>query len=321
MKPTPESSAVRAIRGSRQLSKKDEALNKLDGKKLLELARSVSEKTIDGQTSRTDLTKIIGAALSLEEIRRKLVEMGVLMERGGMRDKALTIRAIGQVFLVIYAIAVLIVSGFTVLVLYASSSYWWLNIGANAFLELVALVFFMIFDVLSLLAMISLPEKSFSNGGGIISGLIGLVTSAIGIFYYGAAIFGLTYWVNLNSNPGHPAAQLYYTSLGVLLQSVYPLSLDLTFVSIGTFFLLRSGRFPLRGVSLAAGMVYLLASTTGEYAVMSYGFTYVYFVGPFLLVAAGALGLSCFLSERSAKRANGSLKLSRERLYSDERQW
>jgi hypothetical protein len=79
------------------------------------------------------------------------------------------------------------------------------------------------------------------------------------------------------------------------------LSLDLTFVSIGVFFLLHRNRLPDGDISLTAGITYLFASTTSNYMLVSYGFAIVYLFNPILLVAAGALGLACFSSQVSKK--------------------
>jgi hypothetical protein len=54
------------------VSQKEKALNKLNDRNLLELARSVSKNYVDSGTSRNNLVKIVKASLSIEEIKQKI---------------------------------------------------------------------------------------------------------------------------------------------------------------------------------------------------------------------------------------------------------
>jgi uncharacterized membrane protein len=115
---------------------------------------------------------------------------------------------------------------------------------------------------------------------GIIGGLIGLVTSVVGLLNYMATVSGAT---------------------GTLLPYTYLILTALTFTMMGVFFLLHRQRLPDGDIAMVSGMIYLFASLSGTIQYAYYSYPYYSFSNPFLLVVAGVLGASCFLARTPAK--------------------
>jgi hypothetical protein len=275
------------------VSQKEEALNRLDDMRLLELARSVSKDHVDSGTSRNNLIKIVKASLSIEEIKQKINQIGNPPSTSTVRDKAFTIGGIAQVFFVIYAVVFYIASFVSASPYYGYSVE---SIRANAILGIGETVFFLVSTILNMGSMIALRERFSGNRVGMISGSTGLVTSVLGMLYYLATILGLTYEI---IGPVSGYQQVSYNLLGNLLLFAYLMLVSLTVALMGVFFLLYRRRLPDGDVSLAAGIVYIFAVLAVPYLFISIGYYPAYFTSPILLIMAGALGTVCFLARTS----------------------
>jgi hypothetical protein len=247
--------------------------------------------------SRKNLIKIVKGSLSLEEIKQKVNEARNPLKTKTKRDKAFIMAGVAQAFLVIYGIAtyvIFFVSVYAAVVYPYQLSY----IQSNAILGLVAAAFFLIFTVLNLSSMIALRQRLSGNRSGMISGSIGLVSSIFGLIYYIATFLGLTYQT-VEISPGN--FQAIITLLGNLLPVIYTALITSTMILIGVFFLLNRRRLSDSELSMATGIIYIFAGSSGVSLPSYFSYYYATFAEPTLFIIAGALGLACFLARKLAE--------------------
>jgi hypothetical protein len=286
--------AFRAEGSSDSLSKKEEALSKLNDEELLDLARSVSENSVGSDASRKNLIKMVKGSLSVEEIKQKVNEKKSSLKMKTPRDRASIMGAVGQAFLIVYGIVSYLVFFFSVYnpVYYPLSPTYFQT---NAILGMTSAVFFFVFTILNFSSMIASRQRLLGNRLGIVNGLTGVVASIFGVVYYLAMFFGLTYQI-VEISPG--SFQTSFTLLGNLLPVVYTLLISSTMILIGVFFLLYRKQISDSELTLVTGIIYIFAGSYGVSLSSIVSYYYVYIIEPPLFIMAGAFGLACFLARK-----------------------
>lgn len=286
------------------MSQKEEALNRLGDRELLELARSTSKDKIDDGTSRSSLIEIVKASFSLKEIKQKVDQIRNPLKTSTVRDKAFTIGGVGQLFLIIYGIASYLIAVISSTLVSLYGLYGELSrIKAYAVFGIIGITFFFVFSLLNMSSMVSLRVRFSGNRLGLIIGSIALAASILPMSYHVATLLGLTYEI---VTPSIGTEYVSYNVLGTFLPYASAVLMQLTFTLIGVFFLVRRKRFPDGDISLAAGIVYIFAGSLGVnpyigYPYIGYSYFSVFFTVPFLVIMAGAMGAASFLARKAVE--------------------
>jgi hypothetical protein len=283
------------------MGQKDRLLKDLSDGELHRLLQSAS-RTVDKSANKVDLIDLAKESFSVEELKQKIKEIKITPFPGQLDRKTLFLGGIGQAFLTAW--------GFASALIYISYSFFFPQVFGAASIQtltiwsMIGTVFFFIFAILNLTSMVLIRGRLKGNRIGVVSATIALVTSVVGILYYIFSYIGLTY-DTIHSPYGDYVA---INGLGIAVPFVYNLLLAATMILIGVFFFFRCECFSSIGLSILAGLLYVLAGafllnyTPPQFFSLSIAFvSSVFFVSSPLSIAAGVVGASCFFSTRSTE--------------------
>jgi hypothetical protein len=221
------------------VGKKDELLRGLDSNVLLQLAKSVSESSIDSGTTRAELVELIKESMSIEEINRKLKQMDGTAWSSELAGVKLTAGGVGQVLLA--ASGVIGTTGYYSVIISG---------GALSFSQLLApwglvsSVLVLLFAVFLTSSVVKIPRE--------IGGRVGRVTSLFGVL---SAIVGMLSFSLEIMN----VALVSYLSIPYLILSVsYSWLLGTTMALLGTFFLVCRKHSSSSDLWTASGILYIV---------------------------------------------------------------
>jgi hypothetical protein len=167
---------------------------------------------------------------------------------------------------------------------------------------MIGAAFFFLFAILNATSMILIHGRLRGNKTGIISAMIALVTSLVGIIYYIFSYMGLTY--DTSKVLFGPLYSI--NGLGISISFVYNILLAVTMILVGVFFFFCRECFS-SILSVLGGLLFVLAGAfqlnynpgyTLQFSYYYAIFGVVFLVSSPLSFAAAVVGASCFFSTR-----------------------
>ncbi len=282
------------------MSLKDDLLEGLNEAELLQLARSVSKTSVDEDTSKRVLIKLVKGSLSAEQIKQRVNQTRSPRSVKRWNMNALFLGGVAQVFLIAWGF-----SGILISIAYPNTSYEVFYVGVAfqtlSILSIIGTALLLVFAVLHMGSMVAIRRRVDGDRMGVVSASAALVASIVGVLYYVLTYLGLT--LDIHYNPDGSVSSTSINALGAGVPVAYNLLLTVTMILVGVFFLVCRESFSNAELWMVTGLLYVLAGAFQLGYTSPYYFMYVYLASSAMFIVVGVMGAICFFTGKYAKRS------------------